>query len=129
MLIGLSVSRCVADLIDEIVNIDDVVVIVGRTHFNDESMDALIDGYRFALGPWANYEHGDCKRILEDLWYKGKIHQPRVFGSNPRSVGHGKHWLRLAPEPQDLSTVAQKAYNHYLLLAGLTKNKDNRDDD
>lgn len=124
MLIGLSISKCVSDIFLEIVDINDVVVIVGRTDFNEKSMDDLIDGYRFVNGPWAEYEHSDMKLILEELWHRGKIHQPRHYGAHPRMVPYGKHWLRLAPEPMDLTPAAQKAYNHYLLISGLSQKKE-----
>ena len=128
MLIGLSISKCVADILDEKVEIEDIVVIVGRTYFDEETMDRLIDDYRLPSMPWSIYEHGDCKHILTELWRRGKIHQPRHYGAHPRSAPYGKHWLRLAPEPHDLSSAAQKAYNHYLMIAGLTKYRETDSD-
>ena len=128
MLIGLSVSRCIVDLIDKTVDIDDVIVIVGRTHFNLDTADSLIAGYQFAYGPWHGYSTEDCRHMLEELWARGKIHQPRTFGSHPTSVPYGKHWMRLTFEPNELSASAKKAYDHYLLLAGLTSHKESYND-
>ena len=121
MLIGLSVSKCVADIMQQKVNTDDVLVIIGRTNFKLEQIDRLISQYQYYRGEWYDYDRDSLEDLLIRLFDEGKIHQPRQFGAHPRSVPWGKHWLRVMPEPQDLNESAQKAWDRYLLLAGLTK--------
>jgi hypothetical protein len=48
MKIGLSYSRCVRDIVDGVVDIDDVLVIIARTDFdphNDEQWGNIWEGY------------------------------------------------------------------------------------
>jgi hypothetical protein len=108
------------DIMDEKVNDEDVLVIIGRTDFTLETIDQLIDEYRTYRHDWAPYDVEKLKETLESLYCRGKIHQPRQFGSHPRGVSYGNHWVRVTPEPHELSLSAKKAYDHYLLLAGLT---------
>jgi len=48
MKIGLSYSRCVRDIVDGVVDIDDVLVVIARTDFdphNDEQWAGIWEGY------------------------------------------------------------------------------------
>ena len=120
MLIGLSVSKCVADIMEQKVNPDEVLVIIGRTHFNLEQIDSSISQYQHYRSEWYDYDRDKLKDLLARLLREGKIHQPRQFGAQPTRVPWGKHWFRLMLEPQDLSESAQKAWERYILLSGLT---------
>lgn len=121
MLIGLSVSKCITDIMQQNIDPDDVLLIIGRTDFRLENIDALIDQYQSYRGDWYDFDRDALKEILTDFYKRGKIHQPRQFGAYPRSAPRGEHWLRVLHEPQNLSESAQKAWDRYVLLAGLTK--------
>ena len=120
MLIGFSISKCVADIVEGTVDSKDVLGIIGRTHFNLDSLDDLITEYCTYRHDWHHYDIVTLKETVENLYNSGKIHQPRKFGAHPRAVQYGDHWVRVTPEPHELSPSAKKAYDHYLLLAGLT---------
>lgn len=121
MLIGLSISKCITDLMEKKINPEDVLLIIGRTDFNLEQIDTLIDQYQSYRGDWYDFDRDDLKDLLATFYKQGKIHQPRQFGAYPRSAPRGKHWMRVLFEPQDLSEQAQKAWDRYVLLASLTK--------
>ena len=121
MLIGLSVSKCIADIMQQKINPDDVLLIIGRTDFHLEHLDTLIEQYQSYRGEWYDFDRDDLKGILTRFYTEGKIHQPRQFGTNPPMAHRGKHWMRVVYEPHDLSETAQRAWDRYLLLAGLTK--------
>ena len=62
MKIGLSYSRCVRDIVDGKVDIDDVLIIVSRTNFDprdDTQWSNIWQGYRSRSGlsnpEWTNY--------------------------------------------------------------------------
>lgn len=121
MLIGLSISKCITDIMQQKINPEDVLLIIGRTDFYLEHLDTLIDQYQSYRGDWYDFDRDDLKDLLTDFYKKGKIHQPRQFGAYPRSAPRGRHWMRVLLEPQDLSDQAQKAWDRYVLLASLTK--------
>lgn len=121
MLVGFSVSKCVADIIDSKIDVDDILVIIGRTDFDVEHIDSLIDQYRHYNGVWIKYDTQTLRNLLINLYKSGKIHQPRKFGEYPRSVTYGKHWGEVMTTPNDLTPSAKKAWENYKLLAAFEK--------
>jgi hypothetical protein len=137
MKIGLSYSRCVKDIVDGIVDINDVLIIIARTDFNphdDEQWQgiwqgyaggsdaALMRGYFGGTNPeWAGYEDEDRFRSVSiELWEQGKLHQPRKFGAYPRR--RPEIWLETVLPSSELETnpAAKKAWDNFQMIAGLT---------
>ena len=134
MKIGLSLSRCMRDIVEARVDYDDVLVIIARTDFdphNDANWKGIWQGYRY--GGLSNAEWADAEPNATDeeaseiyrnvairLYDYGKLHQPRQFGAHPSRLPY--YWLdTFAPEEEIVKNpAAQKAWNNYKLLAGLS---------
>ena len=139
MKIGLSLSRCVADIYEGKVDLYDVLVIVARTDFDpedDQHWDAIWQGYHRG-GAWSHpewYRFGDeaeqdIRDICISLKTSGKLHQPRQFGAHPARLDY--IWLdTFAPGEEIANNPATlKAWEKYKMLAGLTqKTKTVKDD-
>jgi hypothetical protein len=108
MKIGLSYSRCIRDIVDGKVDINDVLVLITRTDFdphNDDQWRGIWIGYgggtenEYSHGffsqsnpEWAGYHNEDQFRgVSIDLYDSGKMHQPRKFGARPRRLPY--YWL------------------------------------
>jgi hypothetical protein len=133
MKIGLSVSKCVLDIVEERVSIDDVLLIIGGTNF-DPSVDAdwnnIWRGYTdlasFYNSPvwyeWAEKEGAEDKfrSIILQLWNDGKIHQPRKFGA--RLSMKNITWLDVYPSTNDFKNnpSVQSAWEKFQTVAGLS---------
>ena len=105
MKIGLSYSRCVLDIVEGRVDINDVLVIIARTLFDplkDEEWASIWAGYGGGGGSsrlWSNPEWGHCsaededkfRKVTIDLLQSGKLHQPRQFGAY--AVRRPEYWL------------------------------------
>lgn len=129
MKIGLSLSRCIRDIYEGKVDLDDVLVIVARTDCSDDddSWNELWHGYRQRMGlsnpEWLHIPAEDepkMRDIYSSLFTEGKLHQPRQFGHHPRRLPY--YWLEtFAPEEEIAKNEATlKAWEHYKLLAGLS---------
>ena len=128
MKIGLSLSRCMRDILEEKVDIYDVLVIVSRTDVdprNDKHWKSIWDGYLYggySNPEWAGLEDREeaMRDILISLYDSGKLHQPRQFGAHPRRLPY--YWLdTFAPEEEIAKNpAAQKAWDNYKLIAGLS---------
>jgi hypothetical protein len=137
MKIGLSYSRCVRDIVDGNVDIDDVLVVVSRTDFdphNDDQWASIWEGYhdRYGLSnpEWANYPPEDEQRFRDiscQLFTSGKLHQPRQFGAHPRRVPY--YWLETVLPDLELQTrpAVKEAWDKFQTLAGLTSVKLNKE--
>ena len=137
MKIGLSYSRCVRDIVDGVVDIDDVLIIIARTNFDphdDAQWQGIWNGYgggspnmsafsgfSSSAPEWAGYADEDQFRSVSiELWESGKLHQPRKFGARP--TRRPEIWLEAVLPSSELETnpVAKKAWDNFQIIAGLT---------
>jgi len=139
MKIGLSYSRCILDIVEGRVDIDDVLVIISRTYFDpqdDSQWAGIWDGY--TLGgmsnpEWGNYDFNSkededkFRSVSVGLWKLGKFHQPRKFGARPSR--RPEFWLEtvLPSEELNRNSAAKKAWDNFQVVAGLTNTKLDKD--
>jgi len=137
MKIGLSYSRCVRDIVDGTVDIDDVLLIIARTDFDphdDEQWNSIWVGYHDSFGmsnpEWANYSEEDADRfrsVSVELWETGRLHQPRKFGAHPRRLPY--YWLETALPSDELDRfpAVKLAWEQFQTVAGLSSIKLNKE--
>lgn len=126
MKIGLSLSRCMRDILEEKVDIADVLVIIARTNINphnDNHWSQIWDGYingGLSHPEWAGLEDRQkaMHDILIELHDSGKLHQPRQFKAHPRRMPY--YWLECFVPPEEMSPAQQKAWDHYKLITDLS---------
>jgi hypothetical protein len=134
MKIGLSYSRCVRDIVDGKVDIDDVLIVIARTNFdphNDEQWTGIWEGYGggqtfgspFSNPEWIDYPAEDeakFRQVSIDLYDLGKFHQPRKFGAHPQR--RSEFWLEtcLPSDELERNPMAKQAWEKFQTVAGLT---------
>ena len=132
MKIGLSYSRCVLDIVEGRVDMEDVLVLITRTDFDprdDTQWTGIWQGY--TLGglsnpEWANYDlhnkdHEDKFRSVSIMLYEdGTMHQPRKFGARPQR--RPEIWLEavLPSEELEKNPAAKIAWGKFQTVASLT---------
>jgi len=125
MKIGLSLSRCMRDILEEKVDIDDVLAIIARTDI-DPHVDAhwrqIWEGYLYgglSNPEWAGLEdhEEEMRELATALYDNGKIHQPRRFGAHPPRMPY--HWLECIVPEEEMSPAQQKAWDNYKLITDL----------
>jgi hypothetical protein len=135
MKVGLSFSRCVLDIVEERVDINDVLVVVARTDFdphNDAQWSGIWRGYTTWTGfsnpewaHWVNEKGGEdtFRSVAIELWESGKFHQPRKFGAHP--ARRPEFWLEtvLVSEEIENNPAVKAAWNNFQVVAGLTNTK------
>ena len=136
MKIGLSYSRCIRDIVDGKVDINDVLVLITRTDFdphNDDQWSGIWSGYgggtdnAYSRGffsqsnpEWAGYHNEDQFRgVSIDLYESGKMHQPRKFGARPRRLPY--YWLETIVDDAELanSPTVKDAWDKFQMVSGL----------
>ena len=133
MKIGLSLSRCVRDIVEARVDYDDVLVIIARTDFdphNDAHWDGIWEGYRYggmSNPEWAGAEPNSTdeeasaiyRNVAIQLYDGGKVHQPRQFKAHPPRMPY--YWLDCAVPADEMTPAQQKAWDNYQLITGLSR--------
>lgn len=132
MKIGLSYSRCVRDIVEGRVDMEDVLVLITRTDFDprdDDQWAGIWTGY--CLGgvsnsEWSDYDYNSkddenkFRSISIMLWEDGKMHQPRQFGSRPQR--RPEIWLEAVLPSSELekNPAAKTAWEKFQTIASLT---------
>ena len=131
MKIGLSYSRCIRDIVDGKVDMQDVLVIVARTDFDprdDDQWRSIWEGYGGGSSPggiwsnpeWAGYDDEDkFREVTLELYNTGKLHQPRQYGTHP--VRLNNYWLDCVVPQNEMTPAEQKAWDNYQLITGLSR--------
>lgn len=133
MKIGLSYSRCIRDIVDGKVNINDVLVLITRTDFDphdDEQWQSIWEGYGggqtfgnpYSNPEWIDYPAEDevkFRNVSILLYDEGKMHQPRKFGAHPQR--RPEIWLEAVLPSSELekNPTAKMAWDKFQTIAGL----------
>jgi hypothetical protein len=123
MKIGLSLSRCIRDIVEGRVDINDVLILITRTDFDPtvpEQWDSIWDGYTSMNPEWYGLDESAVKAVIMDLWETGRVHQPRKFGARP--IRRREIWLESVLVDKDLEArpAVKEAWDQFQMLAGLT---------
>jgi hypothetical protein len=130
MKIGLSLSRCVRDIYEGRVALDEILVVIARTDFDpddDQQWSSIWRGYHsyaniWSMPEWSQIPAEDEQAVRDiciGLKSTGRLHQPRQFGANPGRLPY--YWLEtmLLPEDHDNNPTVKHAWDQYQMLAGL----------
>jgi hypothetical protein len=124
MKIGFSFGRCVKDIVDNVVNIDDVAVIITRTNMLDAEMVGIVIDQYLTFGPLVDMDSARCQEVAKQLWDSGKLHQPRQYGQSYASRPTGLHWMDLFPSIVDQNPAVTDAWNNYQMMLMLAHGQD-----
>ena len=133
MKVGLSYSRCIRDIVDGKIDINDVLVLITRTDFDphdDEQWAGIWTGYGggqtfgspFSNPEWMDYPVEDEAKFRDvsiKLYDSGKMHQPRKFGARPHRLPY--YWLEAVVSDNDLenSPTVKDAWDKFQMISGL----------
>lgn len=134
MKLGTSLSRCVRDIYEGTVDINEVLIIVSRTDFDPEDDTQWSNIWRGYAGgntlgsmwsapEWSNIPKDDEQKLREicvKLKNQGKLHQPRQYGANPTRMNEYWYDLVLSSDVVDSNPAAKKAWENYKVIAGLS---------
>ena len=126
MKVGLSLSRCVRDVVEARVLYEDILCIIARTDFdphNDAHWNAIWDGYNHggvSHPEWYGNTEGEevYRNVVTQLYDGGKIHQPRRFGSHPPRLPY--YWLDCVVPADEMNPSQQKAWDQYQTMCDLS---------
>lgn len=126
MRVGLSFGRCVRDIVLGTVPKEDVLFIVAQTRAPSlgNLLDIAKNHYIHDVNRFMGLDQGKLVQTIEDLWYDGKIHQPRTFNDTDWFKFAGNinqhHWMDLVPVNLNDNPAMKEAWDNYRTILTLT---------
>lgn len=113
MKIGFSFGRCIRDIVNGTVKIDDVVVIIAKTRMTRADLDSVVSSYMWRADYLYGLDQAKCLEVAYELWDRGLLHQPRTFGAVGHMTPEQFIWLDLAPTVNNQSPWVTDAWEQY----------------
>jgi hypothetical protein len=125
MKIGFSFGRCVRDIVNGEVSIDDVAFIVAATSIHDrDQLDSVIANYMGRSDYLAGLDQAKCQQVAIDLWDSNKILQPRRQGLQRHKQPENSVWVDLFPTELSTNESVKKAWDAYRFMLHMVENVD-----
>ena len=122
MKIGLSFGRCIRDIVNGDVKLDDIVVIVAKTRMTRDDLDQVVGQYMWRADYLAGLDQAKCLEVAYELWDRGLLHQPRTFGCKGYMTPEQFVWLDLVPTKNNSSLLVQEAWDQYQVALRMSEN-------
>lgn len=126
MKIGFSLGRCVRDIVNGDVSIDDIAFIITATSIHDrEQIDNVIRVYLTEPGYLLGLDHDQCLTVAHDLWDSNRLLQPRKQGLHRHMQPENSVWVDIFPTSLTENESVKKAWDSYRFMLHMTENVDN----
>jgi hypothetical protein len=126
MKIGFSLGRCVRDIVNGSVNIDDVAFIIAATSiFSEEQLKNVIEQYMFRGDDYLyGLDESKCQEVALELWNTNKVLQPRRQGLHRHRQPENAVWIDMYPTVNSNNDAVKKAWDGYRFMLHMIENVD-----
>jgi hypothetical protein len=126
MKIGFSLGRCVRDIVNGDVSIDDVAFIIAATSANDrEHLTSIIMMYTGEPGYLLDCDYEQSLAVAQQLWDSNRILQPRKQGLRRHAQPENSVWVDMFPTAMSENDTVKKAWDAYRFMLHMVENVDN----
>lgn len=125
MKIGFSLGRCIRDIVNGEVSIDDVAFLITATYVKtSEQLDNVINNYMFERGYLLGLDNEKCLEVARQLWDTNRILQPRAQGMHRHAQPENSIWVDIFPTTNSDSEGVKKAWDAYRFMIHMVENVD-----
>jgi len=124
MKIGFSLGRCVRDIVNGDVSIDDVAFIIAATAIRDseEHLTEVINEYGGRPGYLAGLDNAKCQEVAKALYTSNRIIQPRLQGLHRHMQPENAIWVDLFPTVPSQHESVKSAWDAYRFMLHMVEN-------
>ena len=124
MKIGFSLGRCVRDIVNGDVAIDDVAFIIAATAIRngDEHLTEVINEYGDRRGYLGDLDNAKCQEVAKTLYNSNRIIQPRLQGMHRHMQPENAVWVDLFPTIPSQHTSVKSAWDAYRFMLHMVEN-------
>jgi hypothetical protein len=126
MKIGFSLGRCIRDIVNGEVALDDVAFVIAATNIHEEvQLAQVVDSYLYRDDYLYQLDEAECQRVASELWNSNRILQPRRQGMHRHKQPENSVWVDMFPTVNSNNTSVKKAWDAYRFMLHMTENVDN----
>jgi hypothetical protein len=126
MKIGFSLGRCIRDVVNGEVALDDVAFVIAATNIHEEvQLAQVVDSYLYRDDYLYMLDEAECQRVALELWNSNRILQPRRQGMHRHKQPENSVWVDMFPTVNSDSEAVKKAWDAYRFMLHMTENVDN----
>lgn len=126
MKIGFSFGRCIRDIVEGKISIDDVAFIITATNMRDrEHMDNVIRVYMGERNYLLGLDYNECLAVAQKLWDTNRLLQPRAQGLHRHAQPENSVWVDMFPTELSENESVKNAWNAYRFMLHMVENVDN----
>jgi hypothetical protein len=126
MKIGFSLGRCIRDIVNGEVALDDVAFVIAATNIHEEvQLLQVVDSYLYRDDYLYMLDEAECQRVALELWNSNRILQPRRQGMHRHKQPENSVWVDMFPTVNSNNTSVKKAWDAYRFMLHMTENVDN----
>ena len=126
MKIGFSLGRCIRDIVNQEVSIDDVAFLITATYIKDkQQLYNVIASYLLEPTYLWGLDETQCQQVGLDLWNSNRIIQPRAQGMHRHAQPENALWVDIFPTTPTQNENVKKAWEAYRFMIHMVENVDN----
>jgi hypothetical protein len=126
MKIGFSLGRCIRDIVNGEVALDDVAFVIAATNIHEEvQLLQVVDSYLYRDDYLYMLDEAECRRVALELWNTNRILQPRRQGMHRHKQPENSVWVDMFPTVNSNNASVKKAWDAYRFMLHMTENVDN----
>lgn len=125
MKIGFSFGRCVRDIVNGEVSIDDVAFLITATRVRDEEhLSDVILTYMSEPTYLMGLDYDQCMEVAVKLWNTNRVIQPRAQGMHRHMQPESSIWVDIFPTALSGNDAVKKAWDGYRFMLHMVENVD-----
>jgi hypothetical protein len=125
MKIGFSLGRCIRDIVNGNVLIDDVAFIITATNIRDrDQMANIISVYKTEPRYLLHCDYDQCLEVAYRLWDSSRLIQPRAQGLHRHAQPENSVWVDMFPTELSQNASVRKAWDAYRFMLHMVENVD-----
>ena len=125
MKIGFSFGRCIRDIVNGDININDVAFLITATRIRDEEhISQVIGTYMDERTYLMGLDYDQCMEVALTLWNTNRVLQPRAQGMHRHAQPENSIWVDIFPTALSDNESVKKAWDAYRFMLHMTENVD-----
>jgi hypothetical protein len=126
MKIGFSLGRCVRDIVNGDIGLDEVAFIITATSISSvEQLDGVIQTYLYEPNYLLGYDRQECIDVARALWDTNRLLQPRRQGLHRHMQPENSLWVDMFPTALSENQSVKTAWDAYRFMLHMVENVEN----